>query len=403
MGAEVSALACYIRPVEGLQIMKKEIRRLTRFVAFGAAALLALTFVATAGAQEVIKKTRDKSGFEKQLTEVDLMMQTASQLMTAGEWQQAAAQLIEVTQKKPDRLDGWTELAKCYKALKQYDKAADAYNSAHELQPKNLDLMSNLGYMQLNAGKLDEAMATYNAMLEQDPLSYDANVHLGFLYQKQGGEDEKAMAYYEKALEGNPNDVQTMGSLAALYADHDRTDDSMAMYERAIAASTDAAQKNQLRSKLGAMLITAKDFGKAADVYGELVKDQPDNPANQFNLGICLMQVKKYAEAAPHMQKVIELRPEYGQAYQRLAECYNEAGKYQQAIATAQKGLKVSDEKGGLYCAWGRALEKQQLYDEAMDIFQRAVNDPQYGSYAKKQIERQVELKQRAKMIKEQG
>ena len=49
----------------------------------------------TAVAQDkVIKKTTDKeSGFEKQLTEVDMMHQTANQLMSAGQWAEAAAEL----------------------------------------------------------------------------------------------------------------------------------------------------------------------------------------------------------------------------------------------------------------------------------------------------------------------
>jgi tetratricopeptide (TPR) repeat protein len=372
-------------------------------VAFAA---LSVAGAGVVGAQETIK---DETGFEREATEVDLMMQTASQLMSAGQWQAAATELVKVTEKEPDRLDGWTQLASCYKALQQYDKAAAAYKAAHELKPKDLDLLSNLGYMQLNASANDEeqlkaAVTTYEQMLALDPLSYDANVHLGFVYQKQD-DDEKAMAYYEKALEGNANDVQTMGSLAELYADNGRPDDSIAMYNRAIEASNDEAQKNQLRSKLGASLIQAKNFAKAAEVYGVLAEAVPDNPAHQFNCGISLMQIKEYQKAVPHFQAVIDLRPETASAYQRLAECYNEVGRYGEAISTAKTGLgKAKDgEKGGLYCAWGRALEKQTLYDEAMDVFQRAVNDPQYGDYARKQIERQQDLKKRAKMIKEQG
>jgi Tfp pilus assembly protein PilF len=370
----------------------------------------AVVFVAVSlGASAYAQKVKDESGFEREATEIDLMMQTASQLMSAGQWEAAAQELVRVTEKDPDYLNGWTELAACYKALKQYGNAAAAYKSAHELQPGDLDLLSNLGYMQLNASsddpeQLEAAVGTYNKMLELDPGSYDANVHLGFVYQKQD-DDEKAIAYYEKALESNGSDVQTMGSLAELYADNDRVEDSIAMYERAIETSEDAAQKNQFRSKLGASLIEAKDFAKAAEVYGALTEAVPDNPAHHFNRGISLMQVKRHGEAAPHFEKVIELRPETASAYQRLAECYNETGRYSQAIGTAKTGLSHAgdNDKGGLYCAWGRALEKQELYDEAMDVFQRAVNDPQYGDYAKKQIQRQLDLKKRAKMIKQQG
>lgn len=360
---------------------------------------VALAATGAMAQEKVIKKTTDESGFEKQLTEVDLMHQTANQLMSAGQWDQAAVELQKVVAAEPDRVEAWQDLAKCYNQLQQFDKAAEAYMSAHKIDPGSLDLLSNLGFAQLRANQLEPAMETYDKMLKLDELSHDANVHLGFIYQKQG-DAEKATGYYEKALEGKPDDVQTMGSLAQLYADSDRPDDSVAMYERAIASAT-PEQKTQLRSKLGASLIAAKNFEKAAAVYGALVEASPDNPAHRFNLAISLMQVNRHKEAEPHMEKVIELKPDYGAAYQQLAAIYNETGKFNQAISTVRKGLEVSDDKAGLYCTWGRSLEKMELYDEATEMFQRAVNDPQWGGYAKKQIQRQQDLKKRAKMMSE--
>jgi len=353
------------------------------------------------GGKKVIQKTTDESGFEKQLTEIDLMHQTASQLMAAEQWDAAVAELTKVVAAEPDRIDGWSDLAKCYNELKQYDKAAEAYDSAVLIRPDDLDLLSNLGFAQLNAGLMDGAIGTYNKMLEVDPVSYDANVHLGFVYQK-AGDNEKAIGYYNKALEGTPGDVTTMGSLARLYAVSGDMESSVAMYNEAIEATTDEGQKNQFRSKLGKSMIAAKQWDDAAVVYGALVESNPDNAANQFNLGISLTQGKKNAEAIPHLEKVIELSPDYIPAYQQLAGAYNEVGRYEAAVRTVQTALPMADEKGGLYCTWGRSLEKQELYDEAIDVFYKAVDDPQWGNYAKKQITRQENLKKRAAALKEQ-
>jgi protein O-GlcNAc transferase len=351
--------------------------------------------------KKVLQKTTDKSGFEKQLTETDLMHQTASQLMSAGQWQEAATELTRVVAAEPDRVSGWSDLAKCYNNLKQYDKAAEAYAGAIKYDPDNLDLLSNLGFAQLNAQQLDSAVGTYQRMLEVDPLSYDANVHLGFIFQKSG-DATKAIGYYEKALEGRNDDVATMGSLAKLYADTGDLEKSRTIYLKAIDASKDPAQKNQLRSKLGKALIAEKNWVEASEVFSVLASENPENAAYQFNYGISLQQCKQDKEAIPHLEKVIQLRPDYIQAYQQLAAAYNEVGRYDDAIRTVKTALPQTDQKGGLYCTWGRSLEKQQLYDEAIDMFQKAVNDPQWGGYAKKQIERQADLKKRAAMIKEQ-
>jgi tetratricopeptide (TPR) repeat protein len=352
--------------------------------------------------KKVLQKTTDKSGFEKQLTEVDLMHQTAEQLMSAKQWDAAAAELEKVVAADATRVEAWSDLAKCYKMLKRYDKAASAYASASKLQPDNMDLLSNLGFAQLNAQQLESAMETYNKMLKIDPISYDANVHLGFVFQK-ADDNEKAIAYYEKALEGRSDDIATMGSLAKLYAEVGDMDKSVEMYNRAIETSTDPAQKKQLRSKLGKSLLSAKKWDDAAAVYTALVESNPDDPASQFNLGISLTQGNRPAEAVPHLEKVIQLSPDYVDAYQQLAGAYNEIGRYDAAIRTVQKALPLTqDKKAGLYCTWGRSLEKQELYDEAIDMFSKAVNDPQWGSYAQKQIKRQQDLKKRAAIMKDQ-
>jgi len=356
-------------------------------------------FVGPAAAQDQSShNTTDKHGFEKPVTAADMLHQTATQLMSAGEYDKAASSLERVVAMDPGRLGAWQDLGNCYNHLKEFKKAANAFMKAHELAPDNAALLSNLGYSQLNAKSYDMAKSTYEKMIAIDPASYDANVHLAFVLQREG-DKLKASIYYEKALAAKPKDVATLGSLANLYAELGETDKSVATYERAIAAA-DVEQKKVLQSKLGRSLIDAKKWQKAADVYASLVKLSPENAAFQFNLGISLMQANHKKEAATHLSKTIELRPDYAQAYQYLASCYNDTGRYEKAIATIKQGLPKADNKAGLYVTWGRSLEKEKRFDEAIEMFQRAVHDPRYGGYAKKQIARQIDLKKREKMMK---
>ena len=54
--------------------------------------------------------------------------------MSAGQWENAAAELQRVVAAQPDRVEGWSDLAKCFNQLKQYDKAAEAYTSAIQVK-----------------------------------------------------------------------------------------------------------------------------------------------------------------------------------------------------------------------------------------------------------------------------
>ena len=371
------------------------------------AALCLAVGAGTAAAQEVLDKTKDEQGFERQLTTVDMMHQTAAQLMTAKQFDKAAEELEKVVQQEPDRIAAWQDLGACYRELKNYEKAADAFSAAHKLEPQRLDLLSNLGHSQIlaadqlaKAGQADAvaseyaaAIETYNAMLVIDPANYDAAVHLGFLYEKEKKLDQ-AVEFYEKAIESNPQDAQSLGSLAGIYAEQKNTEKSIDTYQRAIAA-TEGDQRIRFRSQLGKILITEQRFEESAAVYAELVAEKPDNASYQYNLGASLKALKNYKDATPSLEKAIELKPDFALAYQELAGCYNEQGKYGDAISMAKKGLEHTDKKAGLYVAWGEALEKLESYDEASAIFQRAAGDAQWGQYAKAKIARQENLKKR--------
>ena len=387
-----------------------------RHVAFLTVAVIGLVFFSTnitvstvlavPGGQDetrekkVIQTTTDERGFQKELTEVDMMYQTAKQFMSASQWQPAVAELQRVVGLERHRIPAWRDLAKCFDQLKDPVKAADAYRQASTVQPEDLSLLSLLGYAELRAQELENAIGTYNRMIELDSLNYDANVHLGFVFQRQK-DHERAISHYMKALKSNPEDVPTMGSIAKIYSDMGEEQKAVEMYEKAVEyASTE--QKANILSKLGAAYISDKKFEKSIAVFEELTVVNPDNPAHLYNLGISYMQLKKFSEAIPPLMKVIELKPEFIGAYQQLGVSYNESAKYNSAISTIKKGLDMAPGNAGLYVTWATSLEKMKLFDDAIAILQKAVNDPQYGSYAKKQIDRQIKLKDREQKIKDQ-
>jgi tetratricopeptide (TPR) repeat protein len=377
-------------------------KRVFAYAVFLLAAVLSLSFSHAQNQQsekKVIKRTVDSKGFEHELTEVDLMYQTAQQYMSAGLYDKAAAELEKVVAADSTRKNAWHDLANSYNKLKEYDKTAAALMRAHSQWPTDLYILSSLGFAEVNANMLPEAMKTYGEMLALDSLSYDANVHLAFIYQRQG-EKVKAVRYYEKALKGKEDDIQTMGSLAMLYTDLGQIGKAEAIYEKAVAVAPD----NQvLEMRLGTAYITGQHFDKAVGVFEKLVQQYPDNPSYRINLGISYAQTKRPKEAIDALEKAIELKPDAGSGYQQLVELYNETNQYNKAIATAKKGIEYSDQKSALYCLWGKSLEKLKLYDEAIAKFKLAVNDPQWGEYARKQIDRQQKLKIREEKIKEQS
>ena len=371
--------------------------------------LMALPGAIAAQEDKVIKTTTDSRGFETRHTEADLMYETAKQLMAAGQFDKAAAELEKVIAADGSRLNALHDLGQCYGKLKQYDKAAAAYKKAASSNPSDVRLLTNLGYYQMRARDMDGAMETYTAILEEEPTNYEGNRWLGYIYEKQADRTKdqelykQSLAYYEKAMKAKPNDVKTLGSIAKIY--HALGDDAtaLAMYEKAIPTASDEVALT-LKAQMGKMYIDRGEFTKSAAVFGDLVQAFPDKPSYRYNLSVSLMQLKKHSDALPQLEKAIETKPDFCLAYQPLATCYEATGRFDDAMGTVRKGLEICDVKkqAGLYYEWGRSLEGMGRYNEAIEKFQLAVNDPTWGASARKQIKRQEDLIKRSKAMQEQ-
>jgi tetratricopeptide (TPR) repeat protein len=96
-----------------------------------------------------------------------------------------------------------------------YAKAADAYGSALQLDPKDLGIAKQLGNMLKDSGRLDEAERQYNEVLREDRSDGDTFLQLGHL-NKIRGKISVALDYYRKAAEADKPAPPAAGELKQL-------------------------------------------------------------------------------------------------------------------------------------------------------------------------------------------
>ena len=137
---------------------------------------------------------------------------------------------------------------------------------------------------------------------------------------------------------------------------------------------------------------------------------------NDYNLnlmlGLCYKEKgRKYqSEAITHLAQARNLlqlldRTPKNIPHQQLAELYNKTSEYQKAIETSNEGLRLarsSSAKAGLTCTKAKGMEGKGKYEDALELFESIIDDPTWGRYAQKQIERQENLILR-KAAQEQG
>lgn len=119
-----------------------------------------------------------------------------------------------------------------------FAKAAEAYETALEFAPDDVDAMSNLGVAYYSLGELDRAIEQYTKAIELAPNDADIHSNLAAAYvqkhQTSGAPDQldKALEEYQKAVELNPNLAQAFFGLGVVNAVLGQNDAAIEAFER---------------------------------------------------------------------------------------------------------------------------------------------------------------------------
>ena len=110
----------------------------------------------------------------------------------------------------------YSRLGKDYQHLHQPDKAIAAMQRATEVNPRDLDSLRDLGILYLDLGRLNDAKRTFTKITLQD--NHYAAAYRGLaVIAMERDEIETARRNFERAIQLNPSDVETLLNLGVLY------------------------------------------------------------------------------------------------------------------------------------------------------------------------------------------
>ena len=121
-----------------------------------------------------------------------------------GQYEKAAEQFQQAMQLEPANERAYTSLAGAYQHLNQPDKAEETYRRAIAVRPQYWRGYSFLGSFYIAQAEYEKAAAMFRRATELDPESYLAFNNLGAALLYAGKDDEAAQAF-EKSLALRPN------------------------------------------------------------------------------------------------------------------------------------------------------------------------------------------------------
>jgi tetratricopeptide (TPR) repeat protein len=183
------------------------------------------------------------------------------------------------------------------------------------------------------------------------------------------GDQDGAIREYEKALQLDPTDDDTMTALSGAYDSAGRLLQAEALLKDAVRRSPGSWVNY---ASLGKFYYGHADYAQAESAFRTAIELAPDNPLSFYGLGGVYMAEGKYKEAESILEKCIAIRPTAG-AYANLALARQYQGHYEEAAAMFQKAAELRPDDHRNWLNLGVAYALAENHPKATAAFQTAL------------------------------
>jgi tetratricopeptide (TPR) repeat protein len=262
-----------------------------------------------------------------------------------------------------------------------YDKKGDAKQAEYERllggkkgtavveeQPAKPEGLA-LGDQLAAKGEVDKAAEAYRAVLKQQPDSVEPLEKLGALYFRAGRDGDALLAYRDATHLGSAN-PEVYYNLGLLYEKRNQLDEAVVAYKRAIEKKPTFAEA---RLKLADIRLGRGNTQEAVEQYVEFLKLKPESADIHLKLARIFVKNKNLSLAEESYKAVLKLAPDNVEANREVAAVYRATGATDKAVEHYTKALELQKDDSESRNALVAIYVKDKKYDKLAELLQQAV------------------------------
>jgi serine protease Do len=184
------------------------------------------------------------------------------------------------------------------------------------------------------------------------------------------GQDQKAMEYFKKATENDPNSTAAWYGLGYCYAGQNSSMDAIAAYKQAIQTDPTNAISH---FHLGNYLHKIGRDDEAIAAFKQVVSINPEFEEAFFNLGIIYLEAGRFEEGKEAFQNVVRINPQSKTGYYSIAVSCTKLGQYVEAVEAYKRAIQIQPDfteahfnLGIVYGELGNTKDEMAAYKEAI-------------------------------------
>jgi tetratricopeptide (TPR) repeat protein len=222
---------------------------------------------------------------------------------------------------------------------------------------------------QLKLGEL-QTFAALNAETQKNKRAAAQSFYSQGLALISRDDYAKAVAYFEKAAEIDPNYAEAWYQAGFCYGTLGRHADALKASRRAAALRPEWAETFV---NVGASSYALGQFKDAVEAYRQATRLDPYNADAQFALGLSLNKLNRTDEEILAYRRAVAQKSDHTGAIERLGLAYFKLKRYAEA-AQAFETLKTYKPEAKTYNYLGESLFELGKTEESIETFNNAVN-----------------------------
>jgi tetratricopeptide (TPR) repeat protein len=305
---------------------------------------------------------------------IDYLENLANANIALKDFVKAAAAYEKILTIDKEYTYGLYSLARLYEELRLPAKAIEVYERITDKIGFDFDVLNKMYDIYVANKNYEKAAEVLENVLKIDPYNTEFKRILGSMYM-QTGKYEDARRVYENVLSLNPNDKAVQTELVRIYFLQNESDKAFDNFRMILGKDSLGYQEKlevgQLYLNMSMQDSSSLDISKG--IFEALNVQYPNEWLPYFYLGT-ISYLKKDSENAREMfDKAVEFADTSREAYVTVGLTQYQNGNVNEAIEVTEKGIARFPEDYRLYYVRALSLQAKNELDKAIENYERSV------------------------------
>lgn len=241
-----------------------------------------------------------------------------------------------------------------------------------------------LGEILIKTGSPDEAVKLYSAICADEPDQVEARYQLAEALMAVRNSEASVSVLNKLAADHPKKALRAWRRLRALHMDAQRWEQAMEAQKKLQAhfsaelTQGERAQGAALAYQLGMAMVEEDQFKDAAQVFQQVLKDEPDFVPAYLSLGRCMILQDQETQGIEIWLEGFRKTGE-GTFLQELEDYFIQLGRPEDGLAVMRRVAATSKHATTAKFFLGKMLYRLEILDEALDLFQEVRSQVVYS------------------------